>query len=404
MDSPTSFSSLPPELVTKICRDSALQKKDLIALRLTSKSQGIHLSATKEIAQRYFRNIDLVYTHYSLQAFVEICKHTVYGPSVRKIRLSCTRFEPNRFEEESKGHFDDIAVDNPRGRHRYLDNIRLLVNRCDEEENLKRSGDAEDLLAVAFTALSRWHHPLEIAVSSWESGALGQRRTFSPDDLGEHVNWECDILGTVSLLYHAAVRGTCAVQALQVHGAVWDNLVDSSIDSLSSLAQLSELKLDIWPLEDVEIELLAGLDGMASKLLENATHLTPLHVESAPLDSNPEYLRKVFTTMSRMRLEKITLTWIDLDRFSPFDNQIVSLRHLELIGCKADEGLKDDLLSIQKNFPRLEYFRLFRPWSSQEIEFQGVQGVSDGVDKLMQSRLNRYNNPGMSELWGSDED
>jgi hypothetical protein len=59
MDPPTAFSSLLPELVTKICKDRGLPKKDLIALRLTSKSQGIHLFASEEFAKRYFKNIPL---------------------------------------------------------------------------------------------------------------------------------------------------------------------------------------------------------------------------------------------------------------------------------------------------------------------------------------------------------
>lgn len=184
MNPPTSFSSLPPELVPEICRDSALRKEDLIALRLTSKSQGIHLSASKEFARLYFKNVRLVYTRYSLQAFVEICKHPVYSSAVRKVQLSYARFAPDRFVEENKRQFYDVMFDerSSRGHHEYLENIQRLVNRCDEEESLKRSGDAEDLLAAAFTALSQWHHPLELVVSTDESRALGIGRIHSPID------------------------------------------------------------------------------------------------------------------------------------------------------------------------------------------------------------------------------
>lgn len=245
MNSLTSFSSLPPELVAKICQDPGLRKKDLIALRLTSKSQSIHLSASKEFAKRYFKDIKLVYTRYSLQAFVEICKHPVYSSAVRMVQLSYARFLPDCFEEESKDRFNyDTFYEGLRGRrHQYLNNVQLLVNRCDEEEDLRRSGDDEALLAAAFTALSKWRHPLKLAVSSYELDALGQSRILSPENPGRNVHWTCDIIGAVSLLCHAAIRGTCVVQTLQVEGAVWDNLVDSSFHSLRSLAQLSELEL-----------------------------------------------------------------------------------------------------------------------------------------------------------------
>ncbi|KAG9604109.1 hypothetical protein KCU77_g3705, partial [Aureobasidium melanogenum] len=111
MDPPTSFSSLPPELVTKICCDSTFEKEDLIALRLTSKSQGIHLSASKEFARRYLKDIKLVYTRHSLQAFMEICKHPVYGSAVQEVQLSYARFLPDCFEQESKDLFDQITFD-----------------------------------------------------------------------------------------------------------------------------------------------------------------------------------------------------------------------------------------------------------------------------------------------------
>ncbi|KAH0371333.1 hypothetical protein KCU65_g2049, partial [Aureobasidium melanogenum] len=387
MDSPTSFSSVPPELVTKICRDPGFRKAELIALRLTSKSQGIHLSASKEFARRYFKNINLIYTRYSLQAFVEICKHPVYGSAVRKVQLSYARFVPDRFEEESKSWFKyNLFRRQSQGRHEFLDHVRLLINRCDEEESLTKSGDAEDLLAAAFAALSQWRHPLEIVVSSYEAYALGQGRTYTLDDLSESAHWECDILGTVNLLYHAAIREACVVKVLQVEGVVWDNLVDTSSASLSSLAQLSELKLNIWPAEDDSLRV-AGLDDMAAKLLENAAHLASLHLEYDCTNDNGNYLREIFTAMSSMRLEKITLAWLDFDRSKPFENQIESLRHLELIGCDTNKGLKAILRSIQKNYPRLECFRLTRPWLSKEIEFRGAQEVNDGIEKMMHSRL-----------------
>ncbi|KAG9531356.1 hypothetical protein KCU93_g1970, partial [Aureobasidium melanogenum] len=404
MDPPTSFSSLPPELVTKICRDSGLQKKDLIALRLTSKSQGIHISASKEFAERYFKNVRLVYTHYSLRTFMEICKHPVYGSAVRKVQLSYARFVPDCFEEESKDQFDRIMLDT---RHEYLDNIRLLVNRCDEEENLERSGDAKYLLAAAFTALSQWNHSLEIAVSSEETGALGQSRLYSPRNIGKNAHWECDILGTVDLLYHAAIEGTCVVEALQIQGDVWDNLVDTSSDSLSSLAQLPELKLDIWAAEEDNLQV-AGLDDMVSKLLKNAAHLKTLHLDGPGFDDEDhKYLRRIFSMMSRMRLETITLTRIDLDQFKPLKNRIKTLRHLELVECEVEDSFMRLLLSIQKNFPRLEYLRISgisRAWLGSRVEFEGVQEINDGIDKLMKARQNYHDNPGWTIPWDSDED
>ncbi|KAG9792894.1 hypothetical protein KCU95_g5123, partial [Aureobasidium melanogenum] len=403
----TSFSFLPPEIITKICRDSTLKKEDLISLRLTSKSHGIHLSASKEFAKRYLTEINLVFTRYSLQAFLEICKHHVYGPAVRKIQLSYARFKPNCFEEESTGLFDRIEThEQSRSdiRNEYLERIRLLVKRCDEEEDLKTSCDAEGLLAAAFAALSKWRHPLKISVSSTEDGALGRSQIYSLSDLIDEVSgvdshWECDILGTVKLLYHAAIRGTCAVQALQIGGDVCGKLIDSSSESLSSLAQLSDLELDIRPSK------VTSLDGMVTELLEHAVHLKTLRLaDHDDWEEDPQYLPKTFSIVSRMKLEKMTLTWMDLDRFNPFENQNEYLRHLELINCATETRLKDVLLSIRKKLPQLEYLRFSGVRQMQDAEFQGVEGVKDGIDELMQSRLKHHNNPGMAVPWDSDEE
>jgi hypothetical protein len=196
MNPPTYISSLPPELMIKICRDSTLQKKDLIALRLTNKSQGFHLFASEEFAKRYLTNISLFYTSYSLQTFAKICSD---------------------------------------------------------------------------------------------------------------------------------------------HGC----------------------------------------------------------------------FHKVFSTISTMRLEKLTLTNIDLDRFKPFKRRIKSLRHLELHNCEIEGSLKDVLLSIQRNVPQLEYFRLTgitRQWLNHSVKLKGAQGVQDGINKLIQSRQEYLDNPGWTIPWYSDED
>lgn len=178
------------------------------------------------------------------------------------------------------------------------------------------------------------------------------------------------------------------MQALRIYGDVWDNLINSLSTSLSSLVQLSELELDILP-EDVDGVWLAGVDSIMTKLLESAVHLKTLHIRCDYEGTRHKYLGKVFTTISKMRLEKITLTYVDLDLYNPFKNRMDSLRHLGLTGCQTDKSVEHVLLSIQQNLPRLEYLRLSDmpgAWLSDQIELEGVQGVNEGIDKLIQSK------------------
>lgn len=69
MSPPISFSPLPAEVIIGICCDAALEKVDLTALRLTTRFQGLDLSASQESAKRHFIYTHLAYTHHSLQEF-----------------------------------------------------------------------------------------------------------------------------------------------------------------------------------------------------------------------------------------------------------------------------------------------------------------------------------------------
>lgn len=411
MNPPTSFSSLPPELVTKICRNPVLRNKDLIALRLTSKSQGIHLSASEEFAERHFTVISLAYTRHSLQTFAEICKHSTFGSAVRKVQLSCVRFIPESLGEESKELFDYLwSSPMPQKRREYLDKIRLLVNRCDEEEDLETTGDAGHLLATAFVALSRWQHPLELSVSTWEfNSTLGLSQIYDLDVLDNNQHWDCDILSTVALLLRAAISSKCVVKKLQIQGNIWDNLVDSSADSLTALAQLPELELDFWSTGERDDPGVTGLDDMVTKLLENAVNLRVLHLDTFCADRYQNCLDRIFSILPTMGLEKLKLTNVEIDMFKGFEKRIESLRHLEMDQCEVwDASLKNVLLSVQKHLPRLEYFLVHgisRPWIDPKVELEGVQEISDGIDKLIQSRQNWLDDPPEGVIaWDSDED
>jgi hypothetical protein len=245
---------------------------------------------------------------------VDICKYPVLGRAVRQVELSYTRFLPDCFGEESKGLFGALCYESrSEERHEYLDGIRRLANRCDEEEIFRESGDDENLLATAFTALSKWDHPLELHVSDPESPMLNEHEIYGPGMLGQYNHWECDILGTVSLLYLAATFSGCVVQRLQIQGPIWNKVVDSSTSSLSTLAQLPELELDTWPAQNADSGQIPGYKEMVTKLLQNATGLKSLELESYRSDNYLRYLHEAFSSMSVKRLEKLTLFHVNLE-------------------------------------------------------------------------------------------
>ncbi|KEQ88201.1 hypothetical protein M438DRAFT_310271, partial [Aureobasidium pullulans EXF-150] len=77
--------SLPNEVITMICTDDEISAKDMCAIRLTCKE--LRAIVEKDFAKRYFQDPFVMMTRESLQALVDICKHPVFGPHVRKVQL-----------------------------------------------------------------------------------------------------------------------------------------------------------------------------------------------------------------------------------------------------------------------------------------------------------------------------
>jgi hypothetical protein len=61
-------------------------------MRLTNKE--LHAVATTEFAQRYFQDPFVMMLKGSLETLMEICKHPVFGPQVRKIQQLNNFFNP----------------------------------------------------------------------------------------------------------------------------------------------------------------------------------------------------------------------------------------------------------------------------------------------------------------------
>ncbi|KEQ60394.1 uncharacterized protein M437DRAFT_54477, partial [Aureobasidium melanogenum CBS 110374] len=77
--------SLPNEVLTIMCADEDLTANDLAVIRLTCRE--LNAVATTEFAQRYIKDPFVMMTRKSLQALVDICKHPIFGPQVRKVQL-----------------------------------------------------------------------------------------------------------------------------------------------------------------------------------------------------------------------------------------------------------------------------------------------------------------------------
>jgi hypothetical protein len=207
--------SLPNEVLAIICADNVLSAHGLAAMRLTN--QQLHAVATQEFAQRYFRDPFVMMSKDSLETLVEICKHPVFGPQVRKVQLL------NIFSR--LGSLVDFAqqvvstTDIPTRLSR-LEHLQRLTSLVAEQYDLLKSDTGSELLRNAFEIIGAQRRDVAIASQKFEPSypPIGWRNIaedFRDDQIGG-VLGEPEVLSTIEILLQAAKAGACKVSKLEV--------------------------------------------------------------------------------------------------------------------------------------------------------------------------------------------
>jgi hypothetical protein len=210
--------SLPNDILAMVCVDKELSSNDLAAMRLTN--HELHAVATTEFAQRYFQDPFVMMLRDNLETLVEICKHPVFGPQVRKIQLLNNFFHP--------GHLKGFVREMEKA-YRTADTSRVLSGKGDlqrfadlvaEQYDLLQSGTGHQLLRRAFEAVGAQRG--SVAICSQKS-----KHSYSPigwthiakdfqDGLIYHVLGMPQVLSTINILLKAAQAGACTVSQLDV--------------------------------------------------------------------------------------------------------------------------------------------------------------------------------------------
>ncbi|THW33551.1 hypothetical protein D6D21_09949 [Aureobasidium pullulans] len=212
--------SLPNEVLTMICTDDEISAKDMCAIRLTCKE--LRAIVEKDFAKRYFQDPFVMMTRESLQALVDICKHPVFGPHVRKVQLSNRRFNadllPDLAEEMAEASIEGRQADNDmqlvRGK------LQSLMDLVYARWTLTESGDALKLLTEAFKVLGRTEKPIALASQQHNLGSHPIGFTNSPFDVhptdpNERTPTSA-MYPTLEILLNAAQAGNCSVAELEV--------------------------------------------------------------------------------------------------------------------------------------------------------------------------------------------
>ena len=212
-----------------ICDDKELSANDLAAMRLTNK--GLQAVATKIFGQRYLQDPFVMILEDSLKTLVEICKHPVFGPRVRKIQLLNNLFDPQAlgiFAQKFHGaHFNGDRTKLLSAKRQ----IQCLADLVAEQFVLMKSGAAFELLKRAFQILGAQGKPVAIASQMFKPSNLpiGWSKTIGRVD-DDQVHWVVgmpEVLSTLEMLLKAAQAGACAV--LKLEAGVYCVRLDRSV-------------------------------------------------------------------------------------------------------------------------------------------------------------------------------
>lgn len=201
-----------------ICADDCLSARDLGAMRLTNKE--LHTITTKEFAQRFFRNPYVMMLQDSLEALVEICKHSVFGTHVRKVQLLNNFFDPDSLQSlarEIGGTYG--GTDNMRLLRR-SSRLQCLADLIVEQHDLVNTGTGLRLLKRAFEALGAQGRSVAIVsqklnLSYPPLGWSNIARNFRQDQIYSLLG-KPRVSSTTKILLEAAQAGACKVSKLEV--------------------------------------------------------------------------------------------------------------------------------------------------------------------------------------------
>ncbi|THY30355.1 hypothetical protein D6D00_03037 [Aureobasidium pullulans] len=407
MNAPASFISLPPELVTKICRDSDLEKKDLIALRYPSKTQGIHASATQEFAKRYFEEVRVMWTPYSFLTFCKICESPVFGPHVRTVKLSSIRIAVKDLWDTLVQHYgwsnssfpqDQIDLSTQRARQH--------IRRYNMEIEMKKPAKSVDIFKKALSALEAYGNSLALAISTNEEGCIGASDTLIPLSIEETVDsslWDITLEDSMEFLLEAASGTNLETKDLRIETCYFGGqlLAFSDNDSTESTALWTVcpglLKLTIeaniaGDADDLVIDERLTMVSL-QELFSHATKLSSLKLAGNLFMDAPDQFRRTMEFVNASSLEEIVL---HVDHATGDGILILlkkaskTLRHLDIIAEEFTGSWVSVVCWIMDNLPELTYFRLLLlPDTTSTsfpgaLELKGSYEIQSGLAKLLQ--------------------
>ncbi|THX40266.1 hypothetical protein D6D10_03655 [Aureobasidium pullulans] len=356
MNAPASFTSLPPELVTKICRDSDLEKKDLIAL--------LKLSSIRLAVQDLW---DTLVQHYG---------------------WSNSSFPQDRIDLSTQ-------------------RARQHIRRNNMEIEMKNPAKSVNIFKKALSALKTYGNSLALTISTNEEGCIGVNDTLTPLSIEETVDsslWDITLEDSMGFLLEAASGTNLETKDLRIETCYFGGqlLAFSDNDSTESTALwavcpgLLQLTIEANIAGDADDLVIDERLTMASlqKLFSHAMKLSSLKLVGNLFKDAPDQFRRTMEFVNASSLEEIVL---HVDHATGDGILILlkkaskTLRHLDIIAEEFTGSWGSVVCCIMDNLPELTYLKLLLlpddiPFASFSgtIELEGSYEIQSGLQKLLQ--------------------
>ena len=346
---------LPNEIIKEICCRPELERDDLRALRLTSKT--LCEFASDAFAHRCFEKITVLIARSSLRTFIDLSHHPRFGPAVKQVNVS-----PKSIVRSCHWH-QPVTYQTFSGDPKVL---RNFLNRSHEELELTDGIHVEPMLSAAFKAFAQRQQSIGLQFLDDESNPIGARNLMT--DKTSHVNWlwHSDWKTTFERTMRAVFSQDCKITDLLLdqqdnyHSCVDIGLCTDGVENLLSsvFSQLSSLEITFHH-EDIE------LTAQSIKRIVSASKvLKHLHMwDMGAIEySIGEYLPNILRNVVSTSLETITfaMTHITEPELLAFlSRHRGTLRELRMVEASRLVGSCMSLMAwIKDNLHSLKYLEL----------------------------------------------